>query len=139
MINHVQNSAKNAKTGIGRFFKTLNAGLVNSILDSPTMGLQEGGIMPNQELLSINLDQYPYASKRDAIEAAERLGLEGADARRAYGDSKKFMRQQGLRGNNLRQAARYNLIDIAYPRAGMTPDESMRNLLNNYMTKISYD
>ena len=84
-------------------------------------------------------EQYPHASRKDAIDAAKQLGFEGSDARRAYGDSKKMTRQLGFRGNNLRQVARYNLIDMAYPRAGMTEKESMDNLLNNFTTKISYN
>jgi hypothetical protein len=28
---------------------------------------------------------------------------------------------------------------MAYPRAGMTEEESMDNLLNNFTTKISYN
>lgn len=84
-------------------------------------------------------EQYPHASRKDAIDAAKQLGFKGSDARRAYGDSKKMTRQLGFRGNNLRQVARYNLIDMAYPRAGMTKEESMDNLLNNFTTKISYN
>lgn len=84
-------------------------------------------------------EQYPHASRKDAIDAARQLGFEGSDARRAYGDSKKMARQLGFRGDNLRQVARYNLIDMAYPRAGMTEEESMDNLLNNFTTKISYN
>lgn len=84
-------------------------------------------------------EQYPHASRKDAIDAAKQLGFEGSNARRAYGDSKKMTRQLGFRGNNLRQVARYNLIDMAYPRAGMTEEESMDNLLNNFTTKISYN
>lgn len=84
-------------------------------------------------------EQYPHASRKDAIDAAKQLGFEGSDARRAYGDSKKIARQLGFRGNNLRQVARYNLINMAYPRAGMTEEESMNNLLNNFTTKISYN
>jgi hypothetical protein len=101
---------------------------------------QKGGTikeLPQEPVVYI--EQYPYASKQDAIAAAEQIGLTGANARRAYGDSKKFMRKHGLRGNDLRQAARYNLIDMAYPRAGMTNDESLKNLLDKFTTKISYD
>ena len=65
----------------------------------------------------LDSEQYPHASRKDAIDAARQLGFEGSDARKAYRDSKKIARQLGFRGNNLRQVARYNLIDTAYPRA----------------------
>ena len=118
----------------------MSMGMNRSQLDSPTLGLHTGGIViPEKEFLPVNPEQYPHASRKDAIDAARQLGFEGSDARRAYGDSKKIARQLGFRGNNLRQVARYNLIDMAYPRAGMTEEESMNNLLNNFTTKISYN
>lgn len=140
VIDSAENSAKNAKTGFGKLVKSINAGMLRSQLDSPTLGLQKGGIViPEKEFLPITPEQYPHASRKDAIDAARQLGFEGSDARRAYGHSKKMARQFGFKGNNLRQVARYNLIDMAYPRAGMTEEESMNNLLNNFTTKISYN
>lgn len=135
MIASEVQGAKNAPKWYQRMGKAFNAGVMANELNTGI--LQQGGVI--RELLPVNPEQYPHASRKDAIDAAKQLGFEGSDARRAYGDSKKMTRQLGFRGNNLRQVARYNLIDMAYPRAGMTEEESMNNLLNNFTTKISYN
>lgn len=135
MIASEVQEAKNAPKWYQRIGKAFNAGVMANELNTGI--LQQGGVI--RESLPVNLEQYPHASRKDAIDAAKQLGFEGSDARRAYGDSKKIARQLGFRGNNLRQVARYNLIDMAYPRAGMTEEESMNNLLNNFTTKISYN
>lgn len=135
MIASEVQEAKNAPKWYQRMGKAFNAGVMANELNTGI--LQQGGVI--RESLPVNLEQYPHASRKDAIDAARQLGFEGSDARRAYGDSKKMARQLGFRGDNLRQVARYNLIDMAYPRAGMTEEESMDNLLNNFTTKISYN
>lgn len=135
MIASEVQGAKNAPKWYQKMGKAFNAGVMANELNTGI--LQQGGVI--RESLPITPEQYPHASRKDAIDAARQLGFEGSDARRAYGDSKKIARQLGFRGNNLRQVARYNLIDMAYPRAGMTEEESMNNLLNNFTTKISYN
>lgn len=112
--------------------KNLNSPRTKTSRENDLLEYQQGGRVLGSE-------QYPHASRKDAIDAAKQLGFKGSDARRTYGDSKKTARQLGFRGNDLRQVARYNLIDMAYPRAGMTEEESMDNLLNNFTTKISYN
>ena len=97
--------------------------------------MQIGGVIQPNE----TLNQYPYASKQDVIKAMNQIGLNNKEARQAYRSSKREMRDLGLRGRSLRQAARYNLIDQVYPRAGMTEEEARRAMLDNLITKISYD
>lgn len=73
--------------------------------------MQEGGRVLGSE-------QYPYATRKDAIDAVmDQMGFSRAQARTAYINQKNALRGQGLRGKELRQHARYNMIDTAYPRA----------------------
>lgn len=101
--------------------------------EAPMMA--DGGEISRQDVIN----QYPYASKQDVIKAMNQAGLNNKEARQAYRNSKREMRDLGLRGRGLRQAARYNLIDQVYPRAGMTEEEARRAMLDNMITKISYD
>lgn len=81
---------------------------------------QLSGIVPvNQDGGRVfGSEQYPHASRKDAIDAAtDQLGLTRAQARLGYKNQKNALRNQGYSGNEMRQAARYNIIDQAYPRA----------------------
>lgn len=81
---------------------------------------QLNGIVPvNQDGGRVfGSEQYPHASRKEAIDAAtDQLGFTRAQARTAYRNQKNALRNQGYSGNEMRQAARYNLIDQAYPRA----------------------
>jgi len=63
-------------------------------------------------------EQYPYATRRDAIDSVmDQMGFSRQQARYAYRNQKAALRDQGFRGNEMRQNARYNMIDTAYPRA----------------------
>lgn len=144
VVSTAVNDAISAPKWYQKLGKAFRAGV---IANNAGVGiLQKGGII-NEEILPINSEQYPYASKQDAFDAAKQVliptvsdgNVTNRDARLAYRDSKRFMKRQGLRGNDMRQAARYHLIDMAYPRAGMTEEERMNNLLNNFTTKISYN
>lgn len=61
-------------------------------------------------------DQYPYATRRDALKAAmDEMGFSRAQARLAYKNQKKALRNAGFSGKEMLQNARYNVIDTAYP------------------------
>lgn len=63
-------------------------------------------------------EQYPHATRRDALKAAmEGMGFSRAQARLAYKNQKNALRNAGFSGKELLQNARYNIIDTAYPRA----------------------
>ena len=63
-------------------------------------------------------EQYPYASRRDALRAAmDEMGFSRAQARLAYKKQKNALRNAGFSGKEMLQSARYNMIDTAYPRA----------------------
>lgn len=63
-------------------------------------------------------EQYPYATRRDALRAAmDEMGFSRAQARLAYKNQKNALRNSGFSGKEMLQSARYNMIDTAYPRA----------------------
>lgn len=63
-------------------------------------------------------EQYPYATRRDALKAAmDEMGFSRAQARFAYKKQKNALRNAGFSGKEMLQNARYNIIDTAYPRA----------------------
>lgn len=63
-------------------------------------------------------EQYPHATRRDALDSVmDQMGFSRQQARYAYRNQKAALRDQGFRGNEMRQNARYNMIDTAYPRA----------------------
>lgn len=97
---------------------------VNPVLKTQPAQLNENpqlsGIVPvNQDGGRVfGSEQYPHASRKEAIDAAtDQLGFTRAQARMAYRNQKNALRNQGYFGNEMRQAARYNMIDTAYPRA----------------------
>lgn len=115
--------------------KNLNSPRTKTNKENDLLEYQNGGEISQRDAVN----QYPYASKQDVIKAMNQVGLNNKEARQAYRSSKREMRDLGLRGRSLRQAARYNLIDQVYPRAGMTEEEARRAMLDNMITKISYD
>lgn len=90
--------------------------------------LQDGGRVLGSE-------QYPHVTRKDAISTAmDQMGFSRAQARLAYQNQKNALRNQGFRGADMRQHARYNMIDTAYPRAKEEPMPSMPEL--NYDIEI---
>ena len=115
--------------------ENLNSPRTKTNKENDLLEYQKGGEILQQDAVT----QYPYASRQDVIKAMNQTGLNNKEARQVYRGSKREMRDLGLRGRSLRQAARYNLIDQVYPRAGMTEEEARRAMLDNLITKISYN
>lgn len=70
-------------------------------------------------------DQYPNVSRKEAIDAAMDMGFSRKQARNAYRNQLRGLSSvNGLSGKELRQNARWNIIDTAYPRAteAVTPN-----------------
>lgn len=62
-------------------------------------------------------DQYRHVSRGEAIKAAMDGGLTRSQARLAYRNQKNAMASNGFTGNEMKQHARWNMIDSVYPRA----------------------
>lgn len=54
---------------------------------------------------------------RNVMEAGRDMGLTNSQTRQAYRNQKAAIRRQGFKGREMRQAARYNIVDSAYPQA----------------------
>lgn len=64
------------------------------------------------------LDELPYESRRDTLNAArDRWGISRAQARLGYQNQKQVAQKEGLKGREMRQVARNNMINSAYPKA----------------------
>lgn len=90
--------------------------------------LQKGGniqdcgcgkkIKKAEDGIVLGSEQYPHASRRDMFNSAqEQLGWDRNKTREAYRLQKEALRDKGYSGRELRQRARYKIIDRAYPRA----------------------
>lgn len=75
---------------------------------------QEGGRV-------LGSDQYRHVSRGEAIKAAMDGGLTRSQARLAYRNQKNAMSSNGFTGNEMKQHARWNIIDSVYPRAKEEP------------------
>lgn len=83
---------------------------------SPMMN--NGGIIKAEDGFKLNSEQYPHASRRDMFKSAnEQLNWDRSKTREAYKLQKEALKNQGYSGSELRQRARYKIIDRAYPRA----------------------
>lgn len=71
---------------------------------------QEGGRV-------LGSDQYRHVSRGEAMKAAMDSGLTRSQARLAYRNQKNAMSSNGFTGNEMKQHARWNMIDSVYPRA----------------------
>ena len=60
------------------------------------------------------LKLYPHASRRALWRATDALGMTRGQGRLAYTNMKNALRRQGLRGSELRQTARWNIMDQAF-------------------------
>lgn len=91
--------------------KNLNSPRTKTSRENDLLEYQQGGRVLGSE-------QYPHATRRDAIDSVmDQMGFSRQQARYAYRNQKAALRDQGFRGNEMRQNARYNMIDTAYPRA----------------------
>lgn len=94
----------------------------------------------------LNSEQYQHASKRDMFTSAQdQLGWDKNKTREAYRLQKDALRNQGYSGNELRQRARYKVIDRAYPRAEdpnavvETPAVTLPNWMESEQTPLNFD
>lgn len=67
------------------------------------------------------LEQYPQVSRKEAIDAAMDWGMNKSQARQAYLNQKNALRNNGFSGKEMKQHARWNIIDSVYPRAKEEP------------------
>lgn len=64
------------------------------------------------------IDELPHESRKDTLNAAiDRWGISRAQARFGYRNQKQVAKKQGFKGNKMRQVARNNMINSAYPKA----------------------
>ena len=120
----------------------MNESEINKLINSMTKKFKNGGfidclrnggsvskckcgcdkIAKVQDGRVLGSEQYKHATRKDAIDAAmNQMGFSKQQARLAYRDQKNALRNAGFRGNEMRQHARYNIIDTAYPRAVEEP------------------
>lgn len=102
--------------------KFKNGGLIDCLRRGGTVSTckcgKKIGIEKAQLGRVLGSEQYPHATRRDAIDSVvDQMGFSRQQARQAYRNQKAALRDQGFRGNQMRQNARYNMIDTAYPRA----------------------
>lgn len=71
----------------------------------------------NQPGGTVEIEKYPHASRKDALDAAMSLGMTKKQAKQDYKTEKKREQLNGKSGNDLKQTARYTIIDAVYPRA----------------------
>lgn len=77
-----------------------------------------GKKMKNPLKAQDGLDELPHESRRDALNAArDRWDISRAQARFGYRNQKQVAKKRGFKGKEMRQIARNNMINSAYPKA----------------------
>lgn len=85
------------------------------------------------------LKLYPHASRRALWRATDALGMTRGQGRLAYTNMKNALRRQGLRGSELRQTARWNIMDQAFtpkPDVTMSPIQRPINTSEMRLTAV---